>query len=118
MTRVSVNTSHHASPSIVIAGHEVSMNDIFNKPEEVNELKELQNLIDDVNEQMLELSHRGQKPTALLISPRLMKSIRHNASPELYLPVHQSQNNLSDVFMGLTIGVIQNYSRDYYIKVV
>ena len=67
------------APTITIAHHKVTMEDMFKRPEYVSELKYLQGLLDEVNNQVVDLLTQGRKPTAVLMNHKAYKVIREHA---------------------------------------
>ena len=106
------------APTITIAHHKVTMEDMFKRPEYVSELKYLQGLLDEVNNQVVDLLTQGRKPTAVLMNHKAYKVIREHAGQEVYYPVYESLNNPSDRLMGLDIAILQSASDTPYLRVV
>lgn len=117
----SVNPQEHTSesaPTITIAHHKVTMEDMFKRPEYVSELKYLQGLLDEVEDQVYSIIRKGLKPTAVLMNHKAHNVIREHAGQEVYHPVYESLNNPSDRLMGLDIAILQSESDTPYLRVV
>ena len=104
--------------TIKIAHKEVTMEDMFKRPEYVNGLKQLQEVLHNISEQSKELQKQSLKPTAVLINHKTYNLIARYATPEIFQPIYQSQNNPSDRLMGLDIAILQSLSETPYVRVV
>ena len=112
--------SQAATPTIKIAYHDVTMQDMFERPEYVAELKQMQEIIDNVQSQITEFRRKGLTPTAVLINHVTLRWFRGSAS-EIYVPAHKRPHteHVCDLFMGLEVGVINdNNSSKIYVRVV
>lgn len=107
-----------SAPTITIANHEVTMENMFKRPKYVSELKYLQGLLDEIKDQVHSIVRKGRKPTAVLMNHKAYDVVRGHAGPEVYHPVYESLNNPSDRLMGLDIAILQNSSDTPYLRVV
>lgn len=107
-----------ATPTIKIAYHDVTMQDMFERPKYVAELKQLQDVIDNVKDQIVTLRRKGLTPTAVIVDRKteyLMMSASNNG---LYTPVYMTVDNKADTFMGLDIAINPSRRDVQYIRVV
>lgn len=107
------------APTIQIAYQDVTMQDMFGRPEYVAGLKQLQEIIDDVKNQVVTLHRKGLTPTAVIIDRKidyLMKSAPNNGG--VYIPVYMTVDKRADTFMGLDIAINPSQRDVQYIRVV
>ena len=115
----SINPQECAQISTIsVAGHEVTMADMFERKEYVSELKYLEGLLDEVKDQVENLRRSGRVPTAVLMNNKAYRVISTYATPGVFEPVYESQNNPSDRLMGLDIAILQSSSDTPYLRVV
>lgn len=111
-------TPQAATPTIKIAYQDVTMQDMFERPKHVAELKQLQNVIDNVKDQIVTLRRKGLTPTAVIVDYKteyLMMSASNNG---LYIPAYMTVDNKADAFMGLDIAINPSQRDVQYIRVV
>lgn len=108
-----------ATPTIRIAYQDVTMQDMFERPKYVAELKQLQDVIDNVKDQIVTLHREGLTPTAVIVDRKteyLMMTAPNNG---LYVPAYMTVDNRVNTFMGLDIAIVSRGSKDqHYIRVV
>lgn len=108
------------TPTIKIAYQDITMQDMFERPEYVSRLKQTQEIIDNVQSQITELHRKRLIPTAVLINHVTLRWLRGSA-PEIYIPAYKRSHteHVCDLFMGLEVGVVDdNNSNKAYIRVV
>ena len=111
-------TPQSATPTIKIAYQDVTMQDMFERPKYVAELKQLQDVIDNVKDQIVTLRREGLTPTAVIVDRKteyLMMSAPNNG---LYVPVYMTVDERADTFMGLDIAINPSQRDVQYIRVV
>jgi len=106
-------------PTINIANHSVTMQDMFDRPDEVKELKTMQNIIDTVYQQVTGLKRQRIEPSAILITYTTRSLIRRlGYKTHMYVDRQEIENGMSDKFMGLDIALLTTHKEEHYIKVV
>ena len=111
-------TPQECVPTIKIAYHDVTMQDMFERPKYVAELKQLQDVIDNVKDQIVTLHREGLTPTAVIVDRKteyLMLTAPNNG---LYTPVGMTADKRADTFMGLDIAINPSQRDVQYIRVV
>ena len=106
------------TPTIKIACHDVTMQDMFERPEYVKELKQLQEMIDNVQWQMAELYRKGLTPTAVLVNRIALHLVKCYPVEGLYVMAFRRQDTKMDTFMGLDVAVVDIEDSESYVRVV
>ena len=102
-----------------IANHNVTMQDIFDKPEKVKELKTMQDIIDTVYQQIIDLKRQRIEPSTILMTystRNLIRKLCHKT--DMCVDTHEIENGMSDKFMGLDIALLTTHKEEHYIKMV
>ena len=121
MTDEKIKISHTETikPSINIANHSVTMQDMFDRPEEVKELKTMQDIIDTIYQQIIDLKRQRIEPSAILMTYTTRNLIRRlGYKTHMYVDRQEIKNGMSDKFMGLNIALLTTPKEEHYIKVV
>lgn len=111
-------TPQAAAPTIKIAYQDVTMQDMFERPKYVAELKQLQDVIDNVKDQIVTLRRKGLTPTAVIVDHKteyLMMSAPNNG---LCVPAYMAVDMRADTFMGLDIAINPSPRDEPYVRVV
>ena len=105
------------SDKIKIADREVSMEDIFKRPEMVRKLKEYEEVLVEILKQITDIRRRGNVPEVLLVDSRTFTLIREYGINR-YWPTHKQQIfDGNDRFMNLIVAITSGESHKQYIKV-
>lgn len=99
--------------TIKIADTEISMEDIFNNPERVKALKEYEEVLKQILNQITDIRICGGVPEILVIDHETFKLIRQYGG-DRYWPASKDGN---DRFMNLVVAVAIGYLDKKYIKV-
>jgi hypothetical protein len=90
---------------------EITMKDMFDRPEWVKEIKEAESFMDRVYSKIREFHHYNRKiPTYVIISPDLFSNLQRNRvlhEQNVYVPSHMQRKASSpSTFMELSVSVL------------
>ena len=105
-------------PTIRIAYQDVTMQDMFERPKYVAELKQLQDVIDNVKDQIVVLRRKGLTPTAVIVDRKTEYLMMSAANNGLYIPAYYTVDMRADTFMGLDVAINPSQRDVQYIRVV
>ena len=111
-------TPQAATPTIKIAYQDVTMQDMFERPKYVAELKQLQDVIDNVKDQIVTLRRKGLTPTAVIVDRKTEYLMLTASNNGLYTPVCMTADKRADTFMGLDIAINPSPRDEPYVRVV
>ena len=105
------------SDKIKIADREVSMEDIFKRPEMVRKLKEYEEVLVEILKQIADIRRRGVVPEVLLVDSRTFTLIREYGR-DRYWPAYKQQIlDGNDRFMNLIVAITSGENHKQCIKV-
>ena len=107
-----------AAPTIKIAYQDVTMQDMFERPKYVAELKQLQDVIDNIKDQIVVLRRKGLTPTAVIVDRKTEYLMMSAANNGLYIPAYYTVDMIADTFMGLDVAINPSQRDVQYIRVV
>lgn len=103
--------------TIKIADTEVSMEDIFKRPEMIKALKKYEEVLKQILNQITDIRRCGRVPEILVLDPDTFNLVRQYGG-DRYWPAHKQQRyDGNDRFMNLVVAVTTGYSDNSYIKV-
>lgn len=100
--------------TIKIADTEVSMEDIFKRPERIKALKEYEEVLKQILNQITDIRRCGRVPEILVLDPDTFNLVRQYGVDRYCWP---SSTDGTDRFMNLVVAVAIGYLDNKYIKV-
>ena len=106
-----------SSDKIKIADREVSMEDIFKRPEMVKKLKEYEEVLGEILKQIADIRRIGGLPEVLLINSKTLTLIREYGIDRYWPAYKQQVFDGNDRFMNLIVAITSGENHKQYIKV-
>lgn len=100
-----------------IADTEVNMEDIFNNPEMVKALKEYEEVLNEILNQITDIRRCGRVPEILVLDHGTFKLVRQYGG-DRYWPAYKQQHvDGNDRFMNLVVAIPSSNLYKKYVKV-
>lgn len=109
------------TPSQRIAGEKVTMRDLFQRPEYVQELKEVEEIMNNLHKQRYEMIYNRVEPFGIMLDRVTYRKLMHSRAliaSGTVVPQHYSNCRDCSRIMGLVVSIIESNNDKQFIKVV